>query len=374
MRKSARIIGMIAAGIMLTATVTTTVFSVIVLTTVKESEQRDREREDAEKETEEDTENVLIGARYQILSTKNISDAYITGDSSELNDEDKKTLKIASDILDEIIKDDMTDYEKEEAIYLWMTENVKIDGSGTSVINEASGVVDRPFGVLQNKKAVCVGYATSFRLLTNMVGLDCMVMHDTSLSHSWDLVMLDDGCWYIVDCYFDSENGKYIHFNMNASLASQDHDWDESLYPIANGSKYCYAEMNKSVVKDAKDLMLQIYGTLQKGDNKGFYEINPDVINNEELDYLVNGITERLNTDSTYSNFRTYINNDKKYILLFDYVDYEDVDPGEPGNVDTDTLDSMLNDVFGEPSYEYNENYQPEMTEEYKDYPLEDIR
>ena len=74
----------------------------------------------------DDTEDVAqendvhIGGDYIIKATTQISDAYKSGDSSKLSDADKETLDMAKSVLDEIITDGMSDYEKELAVYKWM--------------------------------------------------------------------------------------------------------------------------------------------------------------------------------------------------------------------------------------------------------------
>ena len=53
-------------------------------------------------------DDVTIGGTYVIKSTLNISDAYKSGDTSKLDDNDKETLDMAKEILNEIIKKDMS--------------------------------------------------------------------------------------------------------------------------------------------------------------------------------------------------------------------------------------------------------------------------
>ena len=148
-------------------------------------------------------ENDVSIGDYVIKATTQISDAYKSGDSSKLSDKDKETLDMAKSVLDGIITDGMTDYEKELAVYRWMTSNIGFDENSLSVIPESeTGEVDNPYGVLKYRSAVCVGYATTFRLFMQMMNIDCMVVHDSYLSHSWDLVKLD-GKWYHTDIYAD---------------------------------------------------------------------------------------------------------------------------------------------------------------------------
>ena len=57
-------------------------------------------------------DDVVIAQNYTIKSTTHISDAYKSGDTSQLDDRDKETLAMAKDVLKEIIKDDMTQLQK----------------------------------------------------------------------------------------------------------------------------------------------------------------------------------------------------------------------------------------------------------------------
>lgn len=111
------------------------------------------------------------------------------------------------------------------------------------------GDSDNPYGVLKNKKAVCVGYATTFRMFMQMLNIECMVVHDSGLGHSWDLVKLDNE-WYHTDIYMDADNANYNNFNMNDAVCSEGHDWNQSFFPAATGVKYSYAYQNKEDLND----------------------------------------------------------------------------------------------------------------------------
>ncbi len=203
----------------------------------------------AEEEDPAREDDVCIGGEYMIRSTTDISDAYISGDSSSLDDRRKETLKMASDIIGEIIEDGMTPFEKERAVYLWLTTKLKPDAGILTVIPTSQEDCDDPYGVLKNRSAVCVGYATTFRLFMQMLGIECKVVHDTSLSHSWDLIKLDDE-WYHTDCYFDSDEGTYTHFNLSDEIMCSDHEWNRNYFPKASGLKYNYAMMQAEELED----------------------------------------------------------------------------------------------------------------------------
>lgn len=237
-------------------------------------------------ETAED--DVRIASEYTIKSTKQISDAYLSGDTSKLSDKDKETLQMAKDVIDEVIKEDMTPYEKEEAIYLWMTKKLGHDEGALLVIPTEGGEVDNPHGVLKSGNAVCVGYATTFRLFMEMLGIECHVVHNTEAYHSWDLVKLDDE-WYHVDIYSDAGAGNYGHFNMTDSMCASDGEsWDREYFPAANGVKYNYfyntmvtvddvyavpAEIRKAIDDKKSGLFIKFKGEITKGDITAATEI-----------------------------------------------------------------------------------------------------
>lgn len=87
-------------------------------------DQLERQAKEAEKENTYQEDGYMIGDQYEIRSTAHISDAYKSGNDAGLEDEDKETLQMASDVLKEIIKKDMNSYEKELAVYDWMYKNI----------------------------------------------------------------------------------------------------------------------------------------------------------------------------------------------------------------------------------------------------------
>lgn len=185
----------------------------------------------------------IMGNEYTIRSTKAISDAYLSGDRSALSDKEKETLDMASAVLEEIITDDMTEYDKEKAVYDWMTHNLQNDSGLLTVIPRTQADCDNPYGVLKYHNAVCVGYATTFRLFMHMMEIPCMVVHNSERYHSWDLVQLN-GNWYHTDIYSDAHSGNYSHFNRTDTMQGQDQEWNRDFFPAANSYEFCYACRN----------------------------------------------------------------------------------------------------------------------------------
>ena len=377
MKKVSKIILVIVLVLLVSSSGVGIAFGVISMNEIKNLKAQIEKQNTEDEKNKEDFENVLICGQYQILSTKNISDAYISGDSSKLNEEDKKTLEVASDVLKEIIDENMSDYEKEKAIYEWICENIGHDESGTVAVPDASASVDRPIGVLQSNKAVCVGYATTFRLLANMVNIDCMIMHDTSASHSWNLVRLDDNRWYIVDCYMDADNMAplYSNFNMDSLEAQTTHDWQKGLYPEANGIQYNYMLNNLEKANDPIEALKIIKKCKEDGKNLAYIELKNDKkeVNMQTMMYITDGIYEREDDDYEYTSVDVNKRDDKVivsyYHIVYDYEDYdEDVDPEYIDSIDYEKIDELLNDIFG-PVVNHMDD---ELYKEYNEY-IDDI-
>ncbi len=185
-------------------------------------------------------DDVRIASEYVIRSTLPISDAYRAGDRSALSDKEKETLDMASAILAKIITPEMDAFEKEEAVYLWMTENLTHDEGLLPVIPQTQADCDNPYGVLKYHNAVCVGYATTFRLFMQMLDIPCKVVHNSERYHSWDLVQLGNG-WYHTDIYSDVGQSNYSHFNLTDAMQATSQSWNTDYFPAANQYEYCHA-------------------------------------------------------------------------------------------------------------------------------------
>jgi len=279
----------------------------------------ERIAEEEKKENEYIEDGYKVGGEYEIRSTTHISDAYKSGDDGQLSEEDKETLKMAKDVLDEVIEDGMSDYEKELAVYQWMVKNI---GHGSGGVISRPGMRRSPFtphDVLIDKDAVCVGYATTFRLFMNMLGMDCHIVHNDY--HSWDLVQLD-GDWYHVDVYSDSHGGMYSNFNMTDEICSMGHNWDESALPEANSVKYSPAVQNGIEVDDVYAVPAALKTVLDDGvDGAVFFKFKTPL--NEEdtavANFLVSGLTDvlggMLEDVSYWTRAYWYFDEQDNYIL-----------------------------------------------------------
>ncbi len=266
--------------------------------------QLERQAEEAKQEDMYQEDGFVVADQYEIRSTSHISDAYINKDDSGLNDEEKQTLKMASDILEKIIKKDMDNYEKELAVYQWMFKHIgQRSGSIVQLPGTASNTYT-PAGVLSGRNAVCVGYATTFRLFMNMLGMECHIVHNDY--HSWDLVQLEADEWYHVDVYTDvSSSCEYQNFNMTDALARNGHEWNGSSLPEAKGVKYSYAVRNSTKVKDIYAVAAKLKKALDKKKSYGFYKFKKK-LKQDDLglaDLLLNQANAALMSTPGFENY-----------------------------------------------------------------------
>lgn len=299
-----------------------------------------------EEETTE-PEYVTIAGVYKIEDTSKISDAYLNKDDSALSDSEKATLKLASDVLDSIIKDNMSLYEKEVAIHDWMVTNIKYDSSSLVAIPNTENGLHQPHGVLSKKKAVCVGFATTFKLFMNMLGAECMIVHSTDLSHSWNLVKLEDGKWYLTDITFDAGNSyiSYANFNCAEGTFTQNHTWNTKLYPKAEGRKYNYCVQNAKNVKDVKKLPKMIKDAMDKKTTTLFYRL-PVNVDENYIQNMSDGISSRIYNNIDYSAYYTTDENER--IIMGISMHYNE---GAAEADDYEALNTELDELFGAVAY-----------------------
>ncbi|MGN0169764.1 MAG: transglutaminase domain-containing protein [Lachnospiraceae bacterium] len=333
--------------ILVAAIVSSAVSAVAVRQVMQANKTLKKMNEEKVEKTQED--GVMIAEQYEIKSTVAISDAYKNQDDSQLSEEDKETLKMASDILDEIITDDMkTDYDKELAVYEWMVKNISSGSNSLLVTSNSPEAVGTPHGVLKGKSAVCVGYATTFRLFMQMLDIECKVVHNTDKYHSWDEVKLDDD-WYYVDVYSDAGGTTYNNFNMTDAMCERGHDWDHSFWPSAVGTKYNYAILNAKKCDDLYEIPAKIRKSMEKGGKTLFFNIGTDEDGSKQtvlsaMYQTAMGYVGQWNADVTFSMME---GTDHEYILSISFYNYnQSGSTGQISGEQQQKLDEAMQKAF----------------------------
>ena len=306
--------------------------------------------------------DVTIAGDYVIRSTEPISDAYRSGDRSALTDKEKEVLDMASDILGQIVTDDMTDFEKEKAVYEWMIRNLTHDSGLLTVIPTTQADCDNPYGVLKYHNAVCVGYATTFRLFMQMMGIPCKVVHNSDCYHSWDLVQLDGG-WYHTDIYSDVGTTNYSHFNLTDVMMASNQSWDTDFFPPADRTAYCYACMNAVKEEDIYHVPTALREALDNGADllalqfdKSLQEYQAQIVQQ-----MLANVQDRLSYSSSYEmNFDwSWVPVDAGYVLSVNINWYNQEEPTDPEIPEDayEKMDEAVDSAFGDIAYNYYDDY-----------------
>lgn len=184
--------------------------------------------------------------------------AWRTGETRSLTPKNLAIYEACSDVIDELISDGMTDYEKELAIHDYLVFHADYDEAELS--HGAAGLTpdpdnDNPYGFLINGKGICLGYTLTFQLFMDMLDVECITVRGYAYmrteDHAWNMVRLD-GEWYCVDVTWDDpvfswdvpETMKLYYarayFNVTSDyLRDSDHQWDEDV-PEATATKYAW--------------------------------------------------------------------------------------------------------------------------------------
>ena len=185
-----------------------------------------------------------------LFDSSAILSAWESGDDSALSREDKQVLDAAKAVLTQWAGSAESDYDKESAIYAWLTTQVSYDRTHYEKQGAPRSSYE-PYGPLIEGKGVCLGYATTFQLLMDMAGVECITVVGAAYysreDHAWNMVKLG-GEWYCVDSTWDhnSFNGDYQeyrelgldqyrnYFNVTSQyMADTDHQWDYDNTPEA---------------------------------------------------------------------------------------------------------------------------------------------
>ena len=136
---------------------------------------------------------------------------------------------IRNTILPQLSLGGKTTYQKVQAIYNWITANVKYDYSHLSDPTYLTQYT--AYAAAVQKKAVCQGYANLFYRLANDAGIDCRIItgkaynRDGAADHAWNIVRMADGKYYCLDATWDAglKPEKYEYFLKGLTSFSRDH-------------------------------------------------------------------------------------------------------------------------------------------------------
>lgn len=136
----------------------------------------------------------------------------------------KEIIKEAHNIISQIITNKMSDDEKRQAIYDYLNDHTKYDDAALENAKKNNYMtVDKEFddsytayGIMVKKVGVCASYARTYKLLSDLAGLDSIVVtgYLEGVPHAWNKVEVN-GKWYNVDPTNNGTNSGVDYFLYN---------------------------------------------------------------------------------------------------------------------------------------------------------------
>lgn len=139
--------------------------------------------------------------------------------------------ELADNILAQLITEDMTQLEKAEALYSYVTEHVSYDQRYYSDRAGMPYASQTALGALRDGLAICGGYSHAIKLLFEKAGICCYNVSGKCLSesHMWNIAQID-GEWLWFDATMDrGSTGEFgfLRFALK-ELDKTKYQWDEA--------------------------------------------------------------------------------------------------------------------------------------------------
>lgn len=119
-------------------------------------------------------------------------------------------MQMADEVTAACVQPDMSETEKAEALYTYLTENVRYDHRYYS--DKANMPYDSTtaYGAFQNHLAICGGYAQALQMLFEKAGIPCFTVSGKmgSENHMWNIAFLN-GTWSYFDATSDRGRAAY---------------------------------------------------------------------------------------------------------------------------------------------------------------------
>ncbi len=213
------------------------------------------------------------------------------------------------EVINSIIKPEMTDFEKERVVHDYIINNSSYD-SFNFERNTIPPESYNSYGILIKGVGVCEGYAKTMKLFMDELGIEAIIVSGTGKgqSHAWNLVKIEDE-YYHVDLTWNDpvmdDNSKvlrYDYFNLTDLEMKREHNWDQNDYPRAISTKYNYHYYNNLTASSYEEFYNNIKNTLLNDERELEMKILPyydkniyDVYKTTE-DIIMNNHTVRINS------------------------------------------------------------------------------
>ncbi len=188
--------------------------------------------------------------------TSVILEAWETGEENGLSERDAAILTKCKEALEAAVEPGMTDFQKELNLHDWLVQSYY--GCYDRTVHDPTTPMGRednlnPYGLLVRGYGICLSYASTFQLLMDLAGVECITVigasSGSSSDHAWNMVKLE-GEWYCVDPTWNAtyKEGltqetmwpwQHRYFNVTSDyMRETDHQWDYDAVPEAAAVRF----------------------------------------------------------------------------------------------------------------------------------------
>lgn len=200
------------------------------------------------------TTTILNTSTHRVSLSRGDNASYLNNNFNTIEEIDN-ALNFLEGMREEINRqlEGYNEIEKIRQVHNWLIDNIEYDTNFES--NEPYSI----YGALKEGKAVCEGYARSFKYILDELGIPCVLVSGTGTnsngqteSHAWNYVEIA-GEWYAVDVTWDdpiilgngyvSEDIRYRNFLKGAESFFTNHYEDGEL--SGNSMEFDYPELSE---------------------------------------------------------------------------------------------------------------------------------
>ena len=246
-----------------------------------------------------------------------IADAYKSGDSSDLNADERLAMDQAVAMVEEAKALTQDQWELELLLHDMLCQRITyLDAD--SQVNDPNNLPRHltVVGALVDGKANCQGYADAFYTVATIAGftVDRMSVESPDDLHMVNTVLLDDQ-WYVVDVTYDDNDTtgvpNYRLFNAGLDMVSE-YTWppENEVHPLAQVSSLQYYYHHKGIYYESIEDMAE--SMVKQWIENGETSFETMLINEPDGDKLYDVLYEALlNTDRSFGYSYEYFTNDR---------------------------------------------------------------
>ena len=201
------------------------------------------------------TTTILNTSTHRVSLSRGDNTSYLNNNFNTIEEIDN-ALNFLEGMREEINRqlEGYNEIEKIRQVHNWLIDNIEYDTNFES--NEPYSI----YGALKEGKAVCEGYARSFKYILDELGIPCVLVSGTGTnsngqteSHAWNYVEIA-GEWYAVDVTWDdpiilgngyvSEDIRYRNFLKGSESFFTNHYEDGEL--SGNSMEFDYPELSEN--------------------------------------------------------------------------------------------------------------------------------